>query len=396
MTGHRQTPLLRGGRPARVALVHDWLTGMRGGEKVLEALAAPFADAPIYTLLHLPGTVSAELERHPIITSPLQQAPFIRQAYRHYLPLFPAAIEDFRIPDDVDLVLSSSHCVAKGIVPPPGAAHVCYCHTPMRYAWDQEHAYFPRRRGLVARLRAVALSRLRTWDVAASARVDLFLANSRFVARRIERYYRRDAEVLAPPVDVDFFTPEPAARPTGDGRQQGYALAVSALAPYKRLEVAMAACAKVGVELRIVGDGPERARLSRLAGPQTHLLGRTTGEELRALYRGARFFLQPGIEDFGIAAVEALACGAPVIARGQGGVLDIVENGLHGALYDVPGNAAGDIRSEVEVLAATIDKNWKIPFNTLDLRRRSEGYSPQVFASKLLSFLERQLATASP
>jgi glycosyltransferase involved in cell wall biosynthesis len=383
-----------------VALVHDWLTGMRGGEKVLEQLGALFPEAPIYTLFHFPGSVSAALERHPIHTSFLQRAPGIRRHYRRYLPLFPAAIEDFDLAG-FDLVISSSHCVAKGIVPPPDGLHLCYCHTPMRYAWDQEHAYFPRRRGLLARVRALTLTALRAWDAAASARVDLFIANSSFVARRIRAYYGRDAEVVHPPVAVDYFTPAPAKAPAfglaapaaaapgavqapGAGRG-GYALVVSALAPYKRLEVAIAACERAGVELRIAGDGPERARLARLAGPRARLLGRVGDEQLRDLYRGARMLVQPGVEDFGIAAVESLACGTPVVAAARGGVLDIVVDGRHGVLYDDQGPAPG-----AAALAAAIDKAGQMSWNPLDLRNRAESFAAGHFADRM-----RSLATSN-
>lgn len=358
----------------RTALVHDWLTGMRGGEKVLEEIAALFPGAPIHTLFHFPGRVSARLEAHPIVTSFLQGKPGVERHYRRYLPLFPAAIEDFDL-GAYDLVISTSHCVAKGAIPAPGAAHVCYCHSPMRYAWDQEHAYFPRRRGLAARLRGLVLTWLRQWDVASSARVDLFVANSRFVARRLARYYRREAAVLAPPVDTEFFTPgdrAEAAGSTGPPEAGGaYALAVSALAPYKRLEVAIEACARLGLPLVVVGDGPERRRLAALAGSGTRLAGRVEGEELRRLYRGAACFVQPGVEDFGIASVEALACGTPVVALGAGGVLDVVEDGLHGVLYEGDGDAAA--------LAAAIDKCRRMRFNPLDLRTRAEAFSTAAF-----------------
>ena len=207
----------------RVALVHDWLTGMRGGEMVLENLAGLFPDAPIFTLFHFPGSVSAAIESHPIHTSFLQRAPGIRNNYRRYLPLFPAAIEEFDL-TAYDLILSSSHCVAKGVIPSPDGWHVCYCHTPMRYAWDQEHVYFPRRTGVGARVRGLVLSGLRSWDVSSASRVNLYVANSGFVARRIRNYYGRDAEVIHPPVDVDFFTPGPSA-------EKGNCLMVSALAP---------------------------------------------------------------------------------------------------------------------------------------------------------------------
>ena len=322
-------------------------------------------------------------------TSFLQRAPGTRRHYRRYLPLFPAAVESFDLAGH-DLVISSSHCVAKGAIPPPGSLHVCYCHTPMRYAWDQEHAYFPRRHGVQARLRGLMLSRLRTWDVASAARVDAFVANSRFVAERIRRYYRREAEVIHPPVDVEFFTPQPAgqASPAGEAATAGggYGLMVTALAPYKRIDLAIAACARLGLELRVVGTGPEDQRLRRLAGPGTRLLGRVSGEELRRLYRGARCLLQPGVEDFGIAPVEALACGTPVVALGRGGVLDVVEDGVHGVLV----GAAGE--GDVDALAAAIDKAGRIGFNALNLRSRAETFSVPRFLDRFSTFLETRVS----
>lgn len=370
----------------RVALVHDWLTGMRGGEKVLEAMAELFPQAPIFTLLHLPGQVSPTLESHPIHTSFLQKWPLVTRQYRSFLPFFPSAIEDFDL-QAFDLILSTSHCVAKGIVPHPEAFHLCYCHTPMRYAWDQEHIYFPRRRGLVARFRNLVLTALRAWDVASAPRVDHFVANSRFVARRIERYYGRGASVLPPPVDVDFFTPSEE----GDDRPSGsrpYALMVSALNPYKRIDLGITACEALGLELRVVGTGPDAQRLRQLAGPQTRFLGRVEGTELRDLYRRARLFLQPGLEDFGIASVEALACGTPVVALGRGGVLDIVEDGTHGVLYNAP--PGGD---EGRSLQTAIDKALQIRFNNLKLVRRARSFSHHRFAERLLECLTERLGS---
>jgi glycosyltransferase involved in cell wall biosynthesis len=368
----------------RAALVHDWLTGMRGGEKVLEVLCALFPAAPIHTLFHFPGSVSPAIEAHPIRASWLQRAPGVRRHYRRYLPLFPRAIEAFDLAG-YDLVVSTSHCVAKGAVPAPGARHVCYCHTPMRYVWDQEHAYFPRRTGLAARLRGPVLDRLRAWDVASASRVHQFVANSSFVAQRIRRYYGRDAAVVHPPVDVEFFTPAAAA----DARRApgGYCLAVSALAPYKRIEWAIAACAKAGVELRVVGDGPERERLARLAGPGARLLGRVDGAALRDLYRGALCLLQPGVEDFGIASVEALACGTPVVALGQGGVLDVVEDGVHGVLTRTEG--------DLDELAAAVDRVRRMCFSQTTLRARSEAFSSHRFAERMRSLLLPQPAVVS-
>ena len=364
-------------RELRVALVHDWLTGMRGGEKVLEAIASLFPEAPIYTLFHFPGSVSQALESHPVRTSFLQRAPGLRQRYRSYHPLFPVAIEELDL-TGYDLVISSSHCVAKGVIPSPDAFHLCYCHTPMRYAWDQEHAYFPRRDGAVARLRSLALTALRSWDVASAARVNQFVANSSFVARRIRSYYGRDAEVLHPPVDVEYFTP-------GQARDEGYCLMVSALAPYKRVDLAIAACDRAGIELRIVGEGPERERLEELAGPRTRFLGSVEPRRLRDLYRGARLFLQPGVEDFGIACVEALACGTPVVAVAKGGVLDIVEEGRHGLLYPDWGGPSD--------VAEAVDKALGMEFNTLDLRRRAESFAADGFTSRLRALLSSRLSS---
>ena len=278
-----------------------------------------------------------------------------------------------------DLVISSSHCVAKGVIPSPDAFHLCYCHTPMRYAWDQEHAYFPKRTGAGARLRSLVLTGLRAWDVASAPRVNLFVANSSFVRERIRAYYGRDAEVVHPPVDVDFFTPGPAVAT----RTEGYLLMVSALAPYKRVELAIAACERLGIELRIVGEGPERKRLAALAGARTRLLGHVDGARLRDLYRGARLLLQPGVEDFGIAAVEALACGTPVVAAGRGGILDVVEDGRHGLLYPDWGGPAD--------LAEAIDKALRIDFNSLDLRSRAESFAVGRFAARLQSLLSSRL-----
>lgn len=363
-----------------VALVHDWLTGMRGGEKVLEAIAEDFPTAPIHTLFHFPGSVSRALESHPVRTSFLQRAPGLARHYRRYLPLFPAAVEDLDL-SGARLVVSTSHCVAKGVIPDPDAVHVCYCHTPMRYAWDQERYYFPRREGVVARVRSGVLSALRLWDVASAPRVDRFVANSTWVARRIRRYYGREADVVHPPVDVEWFTP-------GEGETGLYALVVAALSPYKRVDLAIEACARAGVELRVVGDGPERERLERLAGRGVRFLGRVDDDRLRSLYRGAAFLLQPQVEDFGMAAVESLACGTPVLARGAGGVVDIVHDREHGLL--TPGEADG------ESLAALIDKFREMVFNKLNLRERAETYAIPLFQERFRTVLASAASTEGP
>lgn len=348
---------------------------MRGGEGVLEELLPYAPEAPIYTLFHFPGQVSELIESHPIVTSPLSSLPGARANYRKLLPLFPRAIERFDL-SDYDLVISTSHCVAKGARTKKSAYHLCYCHTPMRYVWDQQREYFPDERSPLGRLRAHLLSRLRRWDADTADRVDQYVANSNFVAWRIREYYGREAQVVHPPVDVDFFTPDSTER-------ADFGLAVSALAPYKRLDLAIQACAASGTELRIVGDGPERASLERLAqGTRTRFLGRVSAEELRQLYRSAAFFIQPGTEDFGIAPVEALATGLPVVALGRGGVLDIVEEGVHGMLVAPPG--------ENEDFARAIDKIRKIRFNESVLRRRSEDFSAPRFRERMGVLLDRR------
>lgn len=308
----------------RVALVHDWLTGMRGGEKALEAICEIFPDADLFTLLHVRGSVASAIERRRIVTSFVQRLPNAAGWYRHYLPLFPTAIELLSF-DDYDLAVSVSHCVAKSIVCPGATTHICYCLTPVRYAWDQFDAYFgPHRVGRVpsAILRRL-MARLARWDAATAGRADRYVAISRYVARRIERYYNVAASVVYPPVDTAFFCP--------DGSRPGrHALVVSALVPYKRVDVAIAACAIAGVALRVVGDGPDLAALRGQATGEVTFLGRQSDEAIRQEYRQAGVVLLPGVEDFGIVPLEAQACGRPVVALGAGGALETVRHGETG------------------------------------------------------------------
>ena len=302
---------------ARVALVHDWLTGMRGGERCLEALCDLFPDADLFTLLHVRGSVSEMIERRRIHTSAIQGLPFVKRRYRHYLPFFPWAIERFKL-DGFDLILSGSHCVAKGVKVPPGALHIAYIYTPMRYIWDLQEAYVgPGRMGPLSRalLRAVS-GRLRRWDLEANARVDHFAAISRHVAGRIRRHYGREAEVIYPPVQTARFR---IAVRTDD-----YYLLAGAFAPYKRLDLAVAALNRLGRRVVIVGDGQEGRRLRRMAGPTIEFLGWRPDDEVAALLARCRALIFPGEEDFGILPVEAMACGRPVIAYGKGGITETV------------------------------------------------------------------------
>jgi glycosyltransferase involved in cell wall biosynthesis len=304
----------------KVALVHDWLTGMRGGEKCLEVFCELFPDADLLTLLHVPGTVAPAIERHRIITSLLQRLPGSRRWYRYYLPLMPAAIEALDL-SAYDLVLSSSHCVAKGVVPRPDALHVSYIHTPMRYVWDMWPQYFPAN-GAVARFTvSLLLHYLRTWDTASASRVDHFVANSRFVARRIAKYYRRQATVIHPPVDTAFFTPA--------ATRADYYLMVTALVPYKGVELALEAFRALRRPLKIIGSGPLARRLQANAAPHIEFLGWRSDDELRHHYAACRALIFPGQEDFGIVPLEANAVGRPVIALAQGGALETVVPANH-------------------------------------------------------------------
>ena len=309
----------------KVAIIHDWLNGMRGGEKVLEEMLAVYPDADIFTLFYEPQAVSPLIRSKKVTASRLNRNPFVRRRYQQFLPLFPRHVEAFDL-QAYSLVISSSHCVAKGAVPAPEALHVSYVHSPMRYAWDQYYAYFAAagywRRKVIER----EISRLRAWDVSSSARVDRFAANSSFVRQRIQKYYRRDAVVIHPPVDTDFF--QPAARP-----ERGYFLLIAALVPYKNVALVMEAFRQTGERLVVVGRGVEQAKLRKLAAANIQMLPEADPGKLRGLYQNARALVFAGVEDFGIAFAESQACATPVIAFDRGGVRDVVIDRVTGLLF---------------------------------------------------------------
>ena len=301
----------------RVALVHDWLTGMRGGERCLEALCELFPDAPIYTLFHVKGSVSQTIERHPIIPSWLNGVPFAKSRYRYLLPVFPLVIQrlDFH---QYDLVVSSSHCVAKGIRVPRETCHISYVHTPMRYIWDGFDTYFENA-GLwnFARLgMGLFRARLQQWDVESNAHVSRFIANSHNVAERITRQYGRSACVVYPPVDWQAFQVS--------HRHEGFFLMVTAFAPYKKVDLAIAAANELELPLKIIGQGQDEKRLRRIAGPTVEFLGWQPDHRVRDFYSRCLAILFPGEEDFGIVPLEAMATGKPVIAYGKGGALETI------------------------------------------------------------------------
>ena len=314
VSGQLGAPGAATARPSpRVALVHDWLTGMRGGERCLEVVCELFPDAPLFTLLHVPGSASPVIERRRVVTSFVQRLPAAARHYRRYLPLFPTAVRSFDL-SRYDLVFSLSHCVAKGVRTPPGALHLCYCFTPMRYLWDLAPDYLGARAGLATRLLAPPVAAtLRRWDRRTGS-VHGFIAISRHIAERIRRVWGREADVIHPPVDAERFR-------IAD-RVDDFYLVVSALVPYKRIDLAIGAARRLGRRLLIVGTGPEEGRLKALGGPRVEFLGWRDDREVAALYARCRAVLFPAVEDFGIVPLEAAAAGRPTIALGRGGVLE--------------------------------------------------------------------------
>lgn len=313
----------------RCAIVHYWLLGMRGGEKVVEALCRLIPTADIFTLFYDPERTSPVIRSHRVTTSFLNR---FRRHYRSLLPLMPMALEHMDL-RDYDLVISSESGPAKGVITSAYTRHICYCHSPMRYLWDLYPAYLHEwtRSSYKRTALAVLSNYLRLWDYASAARVDHFVANSFNVQQRIKKAYRRHAQIVYPPVPIETFYTKGS---------DDYYLVVSELVPYKRIGDAILCCKRMNRRLKIVGEGPEFKLLKRIAGPEIEFCGRVTGRDLRELYSSARALLLPGEEDFGIAPVEALASGKSVIALGRGGVLESVpeRNPRAGFFYPEPGD----------------------------------------------------------
>jgi len=360
-------------RNPTVALVHDWLTGMRGGEKVLEVLCELFPQATIFTLIHNAGSVSSVIERLPIRTSFLQNVPFTGKHYRKFLPLFPRAIESFDF-SGFDLIISTSHAVAKGAIPPQGALHLCYCHTPMRYVWDLYDEYFAKgRAGLLTRT-AMRLTApyLRSWDVRTSDRVHQFIANSENVSARIRKYYGRSSVMIHAPVDTSLF---PLAT-----THQGYYLIVTALVPYKRVDLAIGAFDRLGKRLLIVGKGPDSNRLRAMAGPSIEFLGWQDDASLASLYGGCRALIFPGVEDFGIVPLEAMSSGKPVVAFARGGALETVIDGMTGVFFP---------EQSLESLEDAVSRIESVRFDPVVIREHAKRFDRSVFSRKLSSFISK-------
>jgi len=362
-------------RTPRIALVHDWLTGMRGGEKCLEVLCELYPDAPIYTLLHIKGAMSPLIESREIHTSFIQRLPLVEQKYRTYLPLFPFAIQSFDF-SSYDVLISMSHCVAKGAKPRRGAFHLCYCFTPMRYVYEMYDEYFGKNQaGAAIRAGMAAVApMLRLWDRRTASRVDQFVAISDHIRKRIERHYGREADVIFPPVDTERFRVSK--------RDDGYYLIVSALVPYKKVDLAVQTFNANGLRLVIVGKGPDEEKLRRIARPNIEFAGWKGDAELATLYGGCTALLFPGEEDFGIVPLEAMASGKPVIAFGKGGALETVEDGISGVFF-------------YEQTAAALDdavrRSAGIRFDPIRINARALQFSRSIFKKNLVAYIEEKV-----
>lgn len=364
----------------RVAIVHYWLVGMRGGEKVLEELCRMYPQADIFTHVHDRSRTSALINSHRIRTTYISRMPFARKFYQKYLPLMPSALEELDL-TGYDLVISSEAGPAKGVITHPNAVHICYCHSPMRYLWDQYHTY----RGNAGRLTRLVMSMtmpmLRAWDVASAAHVDHFIANSSFIARRIAKVYRRNSEIIFPPVDLDAFSIVP--EPTKD-----FYFYVGQLVPYKRVDLAVEACTKMERRLVVVGSGSEEQRLRTMAGPTIEFRTWASAEDLKSLYQNCRALLFPGEEDFGIVPLEAMASGRPVVAYGSGGALDTVVDGVTGVFF---------AQQTVDELADAI-QSFEFIEDSFDphlIRRHARGFDRDVFIRKFRTYVDACLAAHS-
>lgn len=357
----------------KTALVHDWLIGIGGGEKVVQAIAELYP-SPIYTLIEdkekLRGTF---FEKSEIFSSFLQKLPGGKHYFRNFLPLFPFAIEQFDL-SGYELILSSSHAVAKGVLTHPGQLHICYCHTPMRYAWDLYHHYLSGLSGVRKMAAKWSLHYLRNWDVASASRVDHFLVNSAYVGRRIQKLYRRESTVIHPPVSTHLFEMS--------SEKENYYITISRLVPYKRIDLIVEAfSAMTGKTLLVVGDGPELKKMRAKAAKNVHFLGHLSDEPLRAYLAKAKAFIFAAEEDFGIVNVEAQASGIPVIAYGKGGALETVIKGKTGLFFDE--QSPGSLMAAVQLFETMQDR-----FDPHFIKAHAETFNEARFKQQFKSFVD--------
>lgn len=359
----------------RVAVIHYWLVGMRGGERVLEQILALYPGAHVFTHVLDRAKVSEAILSHDVTETFVGRMPGARRHYQKYLAVMPRALEELDL-TGYDLVISSESGPAKGVLAPPEAVHVCYCHTPMRYLYDHYPQYRTRLNPVTRAYFSQLAHRLRQWDAISAMRVDRFVANSRFTAARIHRAWGREADVVHPPADLDAYSP-------GPGGPSDYYLTVSELVGYKRTDLAIEAFRGLDRRLVVVGDGEEREALARGTPPNVEMRGRVPREALRDLYRGARALVFPGQEDFGIVPIEAMACGAPVIAYGSGGVLDSVRDGRTGVLFDA---------QTAESLRGAVARFEGMSLGRAEVARHARGFSNQAFREGFRAVVEATLA----
>lgn len=351
----------------RVAIVHDFLAQAGGAERVVEAMHEIFPDAPIYTSIYDADATLPSFRTMDIRTSFLQNLPGGAALHRLHLPLYPLAFEQFDF-TGYDVVISSSSSFAKGIITGPNTCHICYCHTPTRFAWRYHEYVLQGGHGKLTRyILPAVIHRLRYWDFTSAQRVDYFLSNSNNIARRILKFYRRDSQVIYPPVETSRFTV--VAEPRAD-----YLLVVSRLVGYKKIDIAVEACTRLGLPLKVVGVGPSHPRLKAMAGPTVEFLGRASDDQVTDLLANCRAFLFPGEEDFGIAPLEAMASGRPVVAFRAGGALETVVDGETGLFFDEP---------TADSLASTLQRLDHVQFDSAAIRRHAERFDTSVFADKL-------------
>ncbi|WP_119315048.1 glycosyltransferase family 4 protein [Calidithermus terrae] len=361
----------------RLALVHDWLVTPGGSEKVLEAILELYPEAPVYTLVHDPEPFLArEVAKHPVHTSFLQRLPWATRKYRAYLPLMPLAVEQFDL-RGYDVVISSSHAVAKGVLTGPDQLHLSYVHTPIRYAWDLQPQYLREaglERGVKGALARALLHYMRLWDQRTAAGVDVFVANSRYIARRIRKAYRREAEVIYPPVDVESFTLHE--------QKEDFYLAASRMVPYKRMDLIVEAFSQMpGRELVVIGDGPDFEKVRAKAAPNVRMMGYQPFASLKEHMQRAKAFVFAAEEDFGIIPVEAQACGTPVIAYGKGGALETVQEGVSGVFF--PEQTP---RAIIEAVERFEQQTW----TPSAVRQTVEGFGAGRFRQQFKALVERE------